>query len=223
MILILRGHIRSSFNCKQLYNFISILYKLYPDLKIFIHTWDIIANNISWRNIDVNNDIVTEELICNYFGDLSSLIKHIIIDNDQQIELIGNLKGKIGKGPMPIIGWKNYWYGKYKIIDYIYNNFNCYDETVINTRFDLFCNSNNFNMQVILELIANNYNMQFHKNIFLFDGDKYGIDNIYIGNVNTMYKLIKVFHYQLDEILIINPRIVSQEFLVPILNNRLCY
>ena len=221
MILLLRGHIRSSFNCKQLYRFIFILYKLYPDLKIFIHTWNIRANNISWRNIDVNNEIVTEELIRNYFGNLSSIIKHIIIDNDQQIELIGNLKGKICKSLMPTIGWKNYWYGKYKIIDYIYNNLNCYDEMVINTRFDLFCNSNNFNIRVIIKLISNNYKMQFHKNIFLFDDDKWGIDNIYIGNVNTMYKLIKEFHYQLDELLIKNPHIGSQEFLVPILNNML--
>ena len=219
MILILRGHIRSSFNSKQLYNFILILYKLYPDLKIFIHTWNIIANNISWRKINVNNDIITEELIRNYFGNLSNLIKHIIIDDDKQIELIGNLQGKISKSRMPTIGWKNYWYGKYKIIDYIYNNLNCYDEMVINTRFDLFSNSNNFNIQVILELIAKNYKMQFHKNIFLFDLEKMGIDNIYIGNVNTMYKLIKEFHYQLDEILIKNPNIVSQEFLVFRLNN----
>jgi hypothetical protein len=219
MILLLRGHIRSSFNSKELYNFISILYELYPDLKIFIHTWNIIANNISWRNINVNNNIITEELIRNYFGNLSNIIKHIIIDNDKQIELIGNLQGKICKSLMPTIGWKNYWYGKYKIIEYIHTNFNCYDEMVINTRFDLFSNSNNFNIQVILELIAKNNKMQFHKNIFLFDDEKWGIDNIYIGNVNTMYKLIKVFHYQLDELLIKNPHIGSQEFLVFRLNN----
>ena len=217
MILILRGHIRTSFNCKQLYNFISILYKLYPDLKIFIHTWDIIANNISWRN----THIVTEELIRNYFGDLSNLIKHIIIDNDQQIELIGNLQGNINKGRMPTIGWKNYWYGKYKIIDYIHNNFNFYDEMVINTRFDLFCNSNNFNIQVILNLITKNYKTKFQKNIFLFDFEKCGIDNIYIGNVNTMHKLIKTFHFELDDILSKNLDIISQEFLVHRLNNLL--
>ena len=63
----------------------------------------------------------------------------------------------------------------------------------------------------------------FHKNIFLFDVEKCGIDNIYIGNINTMYKLIKEFHYQLDEILIKNPNIVSQECLVFRLNNNILF
>ena len=52
--------------------------------------------------------------------------ENIIIDDDATIQLIGNLNGNINNGPMPIIGWKNYWYGKYKIIEYkqIYNKIN---------------------------------------------------------------------------------------------------
>ena len=221
MILILRGHIRTSFNCKQLYNFISILYKLYPDLKIFIHTWDIIANNISWRNINVNTHIVTEELIRNYFGDLSNLIKHIIIDNDQQIELIGNLQGNINKGRMPTIGWKNYWYGKYKIIDYIYNQQKYDEETVVNLRFDLFSNSNNFDKNLIIDFIKKNNEIKFTKNQFLFDYEANGIDNIYIGNINTMYKLTNNFFYELDDILCKNNNTRNQERLVYRINEQI--
>ena len=54
MILVIRGHIRNSFETKELYNFIEELYNIYPDLKIFIHTWNIFANSVSWRNITVN-------------------------------------------------------------------------------------------------------------------------------------------------------------------------
>jgi len=42
--------------------------------------------------------------------------------DDSKINLIGNLYGNINNGPMPIIGWKNYWYGKYKIINYLHEN-----------------------------------------------------------------------------------------------------
>ena len=88
------------------------------------------------------------------FGKLCSYIQHIIIDNDKDNKLIGNLDGTINHGPMPIIGWKNYWCGKYKIIDYIYNQPQyCHDETVINMRFDLFSNSNNFDKNLIIDFI----------------------------------------------------------------------
>ena len=58
------------------------------------------------------------------------------------------------------------------------------------------------------------------KNIFLFNDENHcGIDNIYIGNVNTMYKLTNHFFYDLDDILIKNNDIVNQEKLVYRINN----
>ena len=113
MILIIRGHIRQSFETSNLIDFIKSIHHIFPDIKIYIHTWNIFSNNLSWRPIQINNTIVTEEIIYNYFGELKHLIKHIIIDNDSNIKLIGNLHGRIN-GSMPIHGWKNYWYGKYK-------------------------------------------------------------------------------------------------------------
>lgn len=221
MILIIRGHIRNSFESKDLYNLIEELYNLFPDLKIFIHSWNIFANNISWRKININNNIVNEEIIYNYFDKLNPCIKHIIIDDDKNIQLNGNLVGNINNGPMPIIGWKNYWYGKYKIIDYIYNNCNCNDEMVINFRFDIFNNSNSFNKKIIIDFIKNNSNITFKKNIFLFNKEKNGIDNIYIGNVNTMYKLNNKFFYELDDILKKNSNVKNQERLVYRINSQL--
>ena len=38
MILIIRGHIRDSFNTKELYNLVKELHIIIPDVKIFIHT-----------------------------------------------------------------------------------------------------------------------------------------------------------------------------------------
>ena len=221
MIIVIRGHVRNSFETNQLYNFIEELHNIYPDLKIFIHTWNIFANNISWRNIDVNSAQVNEERINNYFGKLSNCIKHIIIDNDKDIKLIGNLVGTINNGPMPIIGWKNYWYGKYKIIDYIYNEEKYDEETVVNLRFDLFSNSNNFDKNLIIDFIKKNNEINFTKNQFLFDYEANGIDNIYIGNINTMYKLTNNFFYELDDILCKNNNTRNQERLVYRINEQI--
>lgn len=220
MILILRGHIRESFETKQLYNLVKKIYIIFPDLKIFIHTWNIFANNISWRHITVNKKNVNDKIIYDYFDDLKHLIKHIIIDDDSKINLIGNLHGNINHGPMPILGWKNCWYGKYKMIDYLCNINIDENEMIVNCRFDVMNNSNSFDESTIVNFIKNNSKTIFTKNIFLFNDEHHnGMDNIYIGNINTLYKLTKKFFYELDDILIKNNDLYNHERLVYRINN----
>jgi hypothetical protein len=220
MILIIRGHIRDSFETKKLYNLIKEIHVIFPELKIFIHTWNIFANNISWRTIPINTQIVNEQIIYDYFDDLKNLIEKIIIDDDTKINLIGNLCGNINNGQMPTIGWKNYWYGKHKIIDYLYNLNIDENEMIVNCRFDILNNSNSFDDKTIVNFIKKNSNCIFNKNIFLFnDENHFGIDNIYIGNIKTMYKLINKFFYELDDILINNSHTLNQEILVYRINN----
>ena len=225
MILLLRGHIRNSFENKDLYNFIKEIHYLIPDLKIFIHTWNIFCNNLSWRIMDMDSRVVKEELIYEYFDDLKPIINHIIIDDDTNIQLIGNLNGNINNGFMPIKGWKNYWYGKYRIIDFLKNKYIAMDEkeVIIICRFDIMGNSSKFEKNDIISFIKNNSNVDFSKNVFLFnDGGKhFGIDNIYIGNMNTMYKLIHYFFTELDDILDKNNDTIHQELLVYRINSTL--
>ena len=221
MILVIRGHIRKSFETKRFYNFIKHIYSVTPDLKIYIHTWCIFANNISWRPIRVNTRTVTKEIIYDYFDDLKHLIEDIIIDDDKKIQLIGNLNGKINNGLTWILGWKNYWYGKHKIIEHIYNKQINSDETIVNLRFDLLDNSNNFNEYFILNFIKNNIGKTFTKNVFILQKEVDGIDNIYIGNINTMYKLTHYFFYELDDILSKNTDTIHQERLVYRINNQM--
>lgn len=222
MILMIRGHIRNSFESKDLYSLVKEFYALYPDLKIFIHTWDIFANNISYRQIAVNNKKVNNQIIYDYFDDLQHLIKNIIIDDDTQITLIGNTSGNIQNITTPLIGWKNYWYGKHRVIEDIHNKNVDKNKAIINLRFDIMDNSNSFEKEKIINFIKDNNKMIFTKNAFIFDNENnYGIDNIYIGNIETMYKLINKFFYELDDILIQNKNIGAQEFLVYRINNTL--
>ena len=57
IILIIRGHIRTSFDNENLYTLVKNISKNY-NLSIYIHTWNKVSNSISWRKIEENN---TEE------------------------------------------------------------------------------------------------------------------------------------------------------------------
>jgi hypothetical protein len=222
MILVIRGHIRNSFNNKDLYLLVKEIDSLESsDLSIYIHTWNIVANNLSWRSIDTNALPVTKEHIYDYFSDLKDRIKEIIIDDDTKIKLIGNLNGKINGGPAPIVGWKNYWYSKYQIINHIYTSISNNDEIVVNTRFDILNNSVSFNRDQILLFIQSHYKLRLNKNVFTRDEEYNGCDNIYIGTINTMYKLTDKFFYSLDEILDENTDTRNQERLVYRINKQL--
>lgn len=206
MYLIIRGHIRNSFNDKDLYVFVKELYNLDSSLEIYIHTWNIIQNNISWRNINNNNTIINIDKINNYFGNLSKLIKHIIIDDDSKILLNGNATGYVSSGKMPLVGWKNYWYGQYEIINFLKNSKSQIDNSiVINMRFDLFSKPIFSNLQhkinEMLNFISKYYNLKINKNKFIYDNEECNIDNIYLGTLDSQYKLISKFHFELDNII----------------------
>jgi hypothetical protein len=224
----IRGHIRSSFETPYLYNTIKYL-SLNNDLEIYIHTWDIIQSNISWRTIEEKKTKVNIELIHNYFKELTPLIKKIIIENDKNIVLHGYKEGHIVCAPL--IGWKNMWCGKYHLIKYIKDNVEDSNQLVINLRFDLFDNSNVFDFMNVLKFINNIIyyknitNLTLTRNIFIKNHPKcFGIDNIYIGNINTMYTLISHFHHNLDHIINIyffTKKILGQEILVFLENKRI--
>lgn len=216
MIIILRGHIRNSFKNNNLYHFIKTIYKHKPSLSIYIHTWNIYSNTISWRRIKGNYSCVSDIDIYDYFKDLKHLIKHIIIEDDSKIKLIGKINGLIGKSRTPLLGWKNYWYGKYQIINYMKEHIGylSQDDTVVNCRFDVMENSHSIPMDILVQFIITYNNKTLHKNIFLHKVECPGIDNIYIGNINTMYALIRTFYYELDDILCKYPKIGNPERLV---------
>jgi hypothetical protein len=220
MILILRGHIRNSFDDSQLYNFIKYLSQIYI-LEIYIHTWSIKQNNVSWRIIDNDYTEINTKYIENYFKDLFKFVKKIIIEDETNINLLGNLNGKILSTKTFIIGWKRYIYGQYKILDLINNLNENKNVFVINTRFDLFTNSYIFSFDEIINFINNNYNTTFTKNIFLRNGEYCGIDNIILGNISTNFLLFSYINFNLDKIILHkdNKNLIHPEFIVSRVNN----
>jgi len=218
MILILRGHIRQSFETRELYRLVKELHELIP-LKIYIHTWSTYSSSLSWRTVEEDNQIVTEELIHDYFDDLKNLIVKIIVDDDKDISLIGNTEGNVGISRMPLKGWKNYWYGQAAIIQYIKKESLDMFQPILNTRFDVLTNSVPSTITQIKRFAFENKKNRFTKNTFL--KSVMGIDNVMMGNVETIYQLIMLFHEKLDEIITSQPIFIHHEQLVSIMNDRL--
>jgi hypothetical protein len=214
IIIILRGHIRNSFDNDKLYNLIKKI-SLNYNISIYIHTWNIQQSNISWREVEQINNIIKTDMIHNYFKDLSFTIKNIIIDDDTEIELIGNTIGTIGP-KCPIIGWKRYIYCLYKIIDHVKNYST--EEFILNIRFDILSNSIEMTETQIINFVNKNINNQFKKNRFIYDNLNYGLDNAFCGNSFTIYKLCKYFNEDLDAIISKYKYIQNQEYLLFIEN-----
>jgi hypothetical protein len=154
---------------------------------------------------------VTPKMIHNYFGDIP--IQHIIIDDDKQNQLVGNVNGTICSSPMPTLGWKNYWYGKYRLINYVKEH-ELPDEPVINCRFDIFCNSNHFCFDHIKCFLSKKNKIE--RNYFIHDG--IASDNFYVGTVDSLHHLINYFHFHLDDICQKYAFIGNQEKLVFMIN-----
>jgi hypothetical protein len=217
MILLLRGHIRQSFENRELYKLIQELNKISP-LKIYIHTWSKYANSLSWRNVMENNNTVTEDTIYEYFSDLKHLIIKVQIDDDNEISLNGNVEGNVGKSRMPLKGWKNYWYGQMMAINTIIKVVDPY-QLILNTRFDVLCNSVPVSIENIKSFIHTHLYKRFSRNVFL--KPVVGIDNVMLGTPETMYNLIRVFHLYLDEIILKETSFIHHEQLVSIMNHHL--
>ena len=151
MKILLRGHIRDAFDTPALYDFIRTLHTLYS-VELYVQTWAIFSNNISWRPIQTNNKRVTETIIRKYFHDIP--IPQILILNAANIE--GHKMGNVARSRVPIVGWKNMWYGKFHNIKCAREAFGDIDENIVNMRFDLLSNSNVFDMPDILAMIERN-------------------------------------------------------------------
>jgi hypothetical protein len=220
MIIFLRGHIRNSFNNNDLLELIKHIRGFHKSpLKIYIHTWSIFSSELSWRRVRRDERLVKPHKITNYFEPIKNCIKNIIIEDDNKIEIHGNKDGNIGSTLCPVIARKNMWQGKYNGIKAIKENCNS-NEYVINMRFDILNNSFSKSIGEILRFVHAMRNISnFKQNIFMTDkvekiNQIRGVDNFYIGSVDTMYRLIEHFYENLDSIIINYPENKCQESLV---------
>ena len=195
----LRGHIRNSFQTDRLKNFVNKLKIHFPNIKFILQTWkeQECKKGNSWRNIKENDTIITIDKIKEYFED-DDMVKNCIIVDDDDIELIGNIVGKITtrtKGS--IKGWKNMWYGINKGLEQIKDEDQ--NKLIVSFRYDYFnigqtVYDENQVINFIYEYLDNN-----KTNFIQVEGSP-GIDNLYMGSSKNMRMIAKNFNTNLDNI-----------------------
>jgi hypothetical protein len=212
----LRGHIRDGLVDARLRQFIEKLMsaRRISECDIYCHTWKEHEAKSSYRELDRDVIVkVTPDLIKHYFGKpIRDNIKSIQIEDDSKLKLNGNLEGKLCKSPLPIISWKRMWAGKRKLIDTIHGSGIHYDK-IINTRYDLFTNRLCLTSEPLLMRILNSSNSLSFK-YPVYTRNPVGLDNFYVGGLDTMRTLIHSFDDNLDEIVKRYPNIEVQEKLV---------
>jgi hypothetical protein len=220
MKIVIRGHIRNSFTTDELYTLLKYLSEKY-DIQIYIHTWNKKQTNLSWRTIENDPTEITNDTIKTYFKDLFKFVRGIIIEDDADIELYGNLDGKLASSKTSILGWKRYIYGQYRAVKHVYDTSDDTNEFLLNIRFDLFTNSYVHPYEEITKFVDNNYGINHANNVFIRKGHFCGIDNIIIGSIKSQYSLVSTIHLHLDDILKEYPELKNPEFVIPITNDML--
>jgi hypothetical protein len=211
MYLLLRGHIRNSFDDDELYQLVKDFIQMDPSLEIYVHTWATENNNMSWRP----HKVITNEVIFTYFRDISQRIKLILIDDENNIPLFGSTEGNVTiTSPCRKLGWKRYLYGLYRLTNAVYKKNK--NATVINMRFDILKNSCAFQTPKcrIINFVHSNIHTKFDRNKFFQDKETYGIDNIFMGTAATQAQLASHLNFCLDDISNFRKDVYHQEYIV---------
>lgn len=214
MILIIRGHVRNSFDSDKLYNLLKDIYNKNNDLEIYIFTWSVFSTSLSWRGVEANSNQVTPDTIYAYFKDLKSIIKCIEIVDETIVKLTGNITGTVSKSPMPLKGWKFMLYSMFYFMDVLMKQNIDKETNIVITRFDLLVVPYNaISHKYLVDFIENNKNTT---SPIVFTNQKYelhyGCDNIMIGSFKILYKLLYNLHFHLDDVLSRHPPCKHQEY-----------
>jgi hypothetical protein len=209
--LCIRGHVRDGLFTRGLTQYIDRLLEEKHEVHLYLHTWKESEAQSSYRMLDRRHIFkVSEELLQNYFKNYD--IRKIIVDDDSKIKIYGKKAGVVSSSRCPLIAWKRMWAGQHKILSYIYECQVEYD-LVVNTRFDMFTQPICYTPPSTLNrLVLEKSNISFKypkytKNIV-------GVDNFYVGQLETVYKLVSDFYTSLDNILKKYPNIITQEEIV---------
>lgn len=249
--IMLRGHVRSSFDDDKLYNFLKNVASGY-NIDIYVYTFSVKSAGKIYKSEDkeADNQKITEKDVENYLRDLMKFTKTIIVDQNSSAKLINDRNiGNISRNKF-LHMWNSIYniikYVKDTKIDYVYainmrldyyqlvskfpktfsvnqmrrlfyiDVLNDYiknlDKTqqiclvnIVNNQDDKNKNKNKFNSKSInffrekkdkrektLNILSN---INYDQNDIL-----YGIDNLFAGNIEYLYKLSYTFVHHMDEI-----------------------
>jgi hypothetical protein len=245
--IMLRGHVRSSFDDDKLYNFLKKLSDEY-NIDIYIYTFNVKSAGKIYKSEDkeANNQKITEKDVENYLRDLMKLTKAIIVDQNGSAQITNDRNiGNISRNKF-LHMWNsihniikhvkdtktNYAYAINMRLDYyqlaskfpktfstthmrrlfyidvindFVKNINKTQEFCLTNIVDNKINKNQFNNKSLnffrekREKREKKFNVLSNIN---YDQDDilYGIDNLFAGKIEYLYKLSYTFVHHMDAI-----------------------
>ena len=184
MCLVLRGHVRTALQTPALRELVASLGALCfaftrTDLHVFVHTWNVTSSGLSWRTIPKDLSPVTTDTIHEYLHAPHVYVHTVLIEDDAQCELHGNVEGIIPNTRAPLLGWKRYLYGNFQAVSSVTRAISSAKDNpskggslrgtvgslgdqvhpplppfVINTRFDVLHNSNSLSYDTIVTFVT---------------------------------------------------------------------
>lgn len=201
--LLLRGHVRDSFQNDMMRHFVHIMQEDDRiNVDVYAQTWDYDEASVdcSWRSLNHQRKPVKSDQVDSYLQCKS----HVMIIPEDNLSLVGSADGRIGGTSKR--GWKQMWLGIYTMIDVIHQSDVAYD-AVLSLRLDFFGS-----------YVSGRHHSDYGRDItpeyvkewavscvltgricFLHDHPSLGIDNCYIGPISSVHRLCCMFHLDLDE------------------------
>lgn len=210
--IVLRGHIRSSFEDDRLRSLLSDMAERF-ETRIYAHTWNIVQNSLSWRGLNEVRRDVDQGMVSKYLSGCG--VRSVAVDDDSQISHVGSVEGNIGRTRCPVLGWKNMYWGKLAAMRAVCD-VEPHDSITLQMRFDILSNPFSPSRVEILDFLERDYGV-----IEKGPGDErlrflkmhcfMGVDNIYMARAIDMLRFTSYMYYDMDRILHIHRGTINQE------------
>jgi hypothetical protein len=204
--LVLRGNIRDAFTTSQLRSFVALCASHFKTLHVYAQTWENNFETATHKAYHYDTSIASDRAaIDSYLG--PTLAKHIQFHTTirkSDIRLVGAIHGAIpGTPKVQRQGWKNMWFGKWKVMQAVVSSGVAYD-VVINTRWDLFTrfaayhafSGSKFTVQRAFAFATQSPGLPVEQAV---DRPQCN-DNLYKGTPEALMRLATTFHLHLDDV-----------------------
>ena len=208
----LRGHVRQSISDRKLRDFLDLISESFQT-NVFAHTWDVVQNSLSWRNVEKISDVVTEEMVSDYLSGLRLI--GFKVESDKCLVHPGSTLGCVGRTRCSVLGWKNMYWGKVAVCSMV-DKSEPPESVTLQMRFDIFSNPFSPRANDVVSFIKRDYEhlrsrLDEERIRFLHMRCFYGVDNIYMAINSDMLKFVSYMYYDMDRIIEAHNQTWTQE------------
>ena len=234
MKLILRGHIRNSFTNDTLKNLFASLLDKIPNIKVYVHSWNVVQSSLSWRGMEEDRTEVTPDMVAEYL-DVGENLRRVVVEDDRNVRVPGRATGTVASTPCPIKGYKLMFYGMMRGSELVLEDSDP-EELVVQTRFDMLSNWVRMNPERMLDFMdarpgegepirflirpgENERDRRLRLDRWMRHGSEYephwtvGVENTFMATAGNMNRFLSHMYNRFDEVEAKYKRANHQEWL----------